>query len=94
MLCYCILSFAILGETSAGWVKDGWKPRDIPFSGEPGATAAAGHLGAESEPVDYFGLFLTDELLQMLVVETNRYAKQCIDKVSGALRACRSDILL
>ena len=94
MLCYCILSFVILGETSAGWVKDGWKPRDIPFTGEPGATALADHLGADDLPVDYFKLFLTDDLLQMLVVETNKYAKQCIDKVSGALQACRSDILL
>ena len=90
-----LLYIVILDETPAGgWFRDGWKPLDIPFSGEPGATALAGHLGAESEPVDYFGLFLTDELLQMLVVETNNYAAQCIDKVSAALRACRSDVIL
>ena len=54
----------------------------IPFTGTPGPTALAGELGADSEPVNFFELFVTDELLEMLVLETNRYAQQCIDKVT------------
>lgn len=63
------------------WFSDGWKPRDIPFTGQPGPTALLADLGPDSKPVEYFEKFLTDELLEMLVVETNRYAEQCIAKV-------------
>jgi hypothetical protein len=37
------------------------------------------HLLPDAEPMDYFSLFFNDELLNIIVVETNRYAR---DKIS------------
>ena len=69
-------------ETEEGWFAAGsWKPKDIPFTGVPGPTPATDHLGPESDPVAFFQLFLSDELLQGVVDETNRYAEQCISQV-------------
>jgi hypothetical protein len=34
------------------------------------------HLLPDAEPMDYFTLFFNDELLNNIVVETNRYARQ------------------
>ena len=73
--------FCHLDEASSQWFSDGWKPKDIPFTGQPGPTALVDDLGPDSKPVDFFEKFLTNELLERLVVETNRYAAQCIAKV-------------
>lgn len=32
------------------------------------------------EPVDFFNLFVTEELINVMVVKTNRYAEQEIEK--------------
>jgi hypothetical protein len=36
------------------------------------------HLLPDAEPMDYFSLFFNDELLNSIVVETNRYARNKI----------------
>lgn len=69
-------------ETEEGWFAAGsWEPKEIPFTGVPGPTTATDHLGPDSDPVAFFQLFLSDELLQGIVDETNRYAEQCISQV-------------
>nr|XP_032816367.1 piggyBac transposable element-derived protein 4-like [Petromyzon marinus]XP_032816368.1 piggyBac transposable element-derived protein 4-like [Petromyzon marinus] len=44
------------------------------FQGSPGPVHA---LPAGSQPLDYFKLFLTDEMLDRIVTETNRHAARC-----------------
>jgi hypothetical protein len=36
------------------------------------------HLLPDAEPMDYFSLFFNDDLLNSIVVETNRYARHKI----------------
>ena len=62
------------------WCSEDWQPKYLPFTGEPGP-----HSGLASEPVDFFELFLTDELLRHIVVQTNLYATQCIAQVGDLL---------
>ena len=59
---------------------DGWEPRsDIPFVGIPGAHYEP--LNADSSPVEFLELYLTDAILSRIVRQTNIYAAQCIAKV-------------
>ena len=58
--------------------EDGWDPTVLAFTNSPGPKKEACTLKAESEPIEFLNLFLTDELLDVLVKETNRYAVQCI----------------
>jgi hypothetical protein len=44
-------------------------------------------LPDDAEPMDYFGLFFSDELLNNIVVETNRYARQKISKLQLSPRS-------
>jgi hypothetical protein len=39
------------------------------------------HLPPDAEPTDYFSLFFNDELLNNIVVETNRYARHKISEL-------------
>jgi hypothetical protein len=39
------------------------------------------HLLPDAEPMDYFGLFFNDELLNSIAVETNRYARPKISEL-------------
>lgn len=43
------------------------------FIGNPGPAVI---LDEDSGPIDYFKLFLTDEIIQLMVIETNRNAQQ------------------
>ena len=58
--------------------EDGWDPTVLAFTNSPGPKKEACTLKSESEPIEFLNLFLTDELLDVLVTETNRYAVQCI----------------
>ena len=69
----------ISGEESE-WVDVGWDPPHIPFTGSPGPNYDP--LLALDKPFQFFELFLTDEFLQDIVVQTNLYARQCTAKVS------------
>jgi hypothetical protein len=39
------------------------------------------HLLSDAEPMDYFSLFFSDELLNNIAVETNRYVRHKISKL-------------
>jgi hypothetical protein len=41
----------------------------------------------DAEPMDYFSLFFNDELLDSIVVETNRYARHKISELQRSLRS-------
>jgi hypothetical protein len=50
------------------------KPKAYTFSKNAGPQFHL--LPDDAEPMDYFSLFFSDELLNNTVVETNRYARQ------------------
>ena len=60
---------------------DGWTdgrdfvPNDYVFTGLAGMKC---DLGVASDEVDYFRLFLDDEVVEVMVDETNRYHRQCV----------------
>ena len=56
----------------------GWDPTVLAFNETPGPKKEAYTLNSSADPIEFFNLFLTDELLDVLVLETNRYAAQCI----------------
>ena len=58
-----------------------WVPTEIPFTGDCGPTAETEGMGADTDPAAFFQLFLSDDLIQYIVDETNKYAEQCIRKV-------------
>ena len=60
-------------------MEEGWTPRDILFTGTPGAHFQP--LTAGSTPVEFLQLYLTDRMLSDIVEQTNLYAAQCIPKV-------------
>ncbi|GFW80914.1 piggyBac transposable element-derived protein 4 [Trichonephila clavipes] len=52
-------------------------PPPVPFRGNPGITV---NIANNASILNYFELFLDDQILRMIVQETNRYAKQYIHK--------------
>lgn len=62
---------------SGGWqeVTADYVPYDIAFNAATGITAQSG-LSPLSVPIDYFRCFVTDETVELMVTETNRYAQQ------------------
>ena len=63
-------------ERDDGWVEAGRIPHIRRFSENPGPKGNAEDLG-EARPIDLFLNFFDENLLNHLVVETNRYAAQC-----------------
>ncbi len=63
------------------WRKDGWQPENFTITATPGPKGAAAALQSE-EPVDFVELFLTPELIQSIVEQTNLYAQQTISFVT------------
>ena len=62
-------------RASKGWKKDGWSPRPFPFTGTQGPRGAAADIDSEA-PVDFLELFLTDEIMEHIVDQTNLYARR------------------
>ncbi|XP_077384323.1 uncharacterized protein LOC144022970 [Festucalex cinctus] len=58
-----------------GWHEIGWQPHAFRFTSTPGPRGPVAALES-SEPVRFLELFLTDELLQNIVEQTNLYAHQ------------------
>ena len=56
------------------WNAGYFQPKGEEFSGTPGIQVTVNG----TTPLDYFKLFFTDNILDLLVTETNRYAAQCI----------------
>jgi hypothetical protein len=48
------------------------------------------NLLPDTEPMDYFSLFLNDELLHNIVIESNRYARNKISELQLSPRSIRS----
>ena len=55
------------------WVRPNLsRPQNIPFTGEPGIQVDTEGF----EPIDYFRLFFNDDIINYLVIDTNRFAEQ------------------
>jgi len=54
-------------------------PSHFPFLGKPGLKDDVEH-----DPLDYLRLFLDDNVIGIIVAETNRYAEQCSSNPSKA----------
>ncbi|KAM3842484.1 piggyBac transposable element-derived protein 4-like [Diretmus argenteus] len=54
-----------------------WSPRAMPFTAVPGPLKAAASIQSD-EPAHFLELLLSDEVLQLVVVQSNLYADQCI----------------
>ena len=67
------------------WKDEANVPQDITFTGNPGLKVTM----ASKKPVDFFQLFVSDELINSMVVETNRYAEQEINKQRPLRRSSR-----
>ena len=66
---------------NANFREDGWDPTVLAFTQTTvGPKKEASALGSNADPVDFFNLFLTDDLLEVLVKETNRYATRFLDQ--------------
>jgi hypothetical protein len=50
-------------------------PKNIPFTGIEGVKV---RVKGDPGPMDFFNLYITQKIIELLVVETNRYAKQYI----------------
>ncbi|XP_030018120.1 piggyBac transposable element-derived protein 4-like isoform X2 [Sphaeramia orbicularis] len=59
------------------WLEKDWQPINIPFTQSPGPINAAAALDSEL-PADFAELYISDELVQNIVNQTNLYANQCI----------------
>ena len=53
----------------------GWTPQVFTFTEATGPRNEAASLTHQSTPLDFFSLFLDDTVLEILAVETNRYAR-------------------
>ncbi|CAL8349093.1 unnamed protein product [Boreogadus saida] len=58
------------------WHQAGWQPNNFPFTATPGPRGAAAELDSDL-PADFLTLFLTDELLQNIVDQTNLNPGEC-----------------
>ena len=54
-------------------------PRSFPFTGEEKLAVIPQTDGSGINPIDIYNLFLTDDIVSMIVTETNRYAHQVIN---------------
>ncbi|XP_063046024.1 piggyBac transposable element-derived protein 1-like [Engraulis encrasicolus] len=72
------------GTDTGAWHEDGWQPSHIPFTATPGPRSAAAELDSD-QPADFLELFLTDELLQNIVEQTNLYASQYFEAHTATL---------
>lgn len=61
--------------TDLGWTDVDVQPNAAVFTGTPGMQV---QMLPDASPFDYFRLFVTDELIKILVRETNLYAEQFI----------------
>ena len=60
----------------SNWTNEPSVVTKIKFTGTPGLKIQMNSM----QPIDFFKLFLTDDLINMMVTETNQYASQEINK--------------
>jgi len=63
-------------SASDAWVTQGQLRPKFPFSGNPGIKV---NIADPDDPLAYFELFFDDPLIDMIVQQTNLYAKQFLD---------------
>ena len=82
----------LLRPTSSGhseWINvaDGYvPPTDISFTGSAGVVQPC-NLNSDSLPIEFFKLFLTEDIIDLCVNETNLYASQFISKAPKKRRS-------
>jgi len=54
---------------------------DLPYTDTPGVASSI-NMTAESLPVEFLHLFITEEIINKFVTETNRYAEQFLHRTS------------
>ena len=64
-------------------VDGNYRPRDIPFTGVEGLRNP---MPQDAECIDYFKWYFTDEVIDIIYKETNRYAQQYIETNGADLR--------
>ena len=77
---------------STGWRPAGRQPAVNAFLGWQGPTAAA-HVSNTENPLDYFLLILTADVLGKVALETNRYAVQVMAKTAATPHAVSKEKL-
>jgi hypothetical protein len=78
--------------TGGGLCDDGWrvvtardsKPQEYIFSKRSGQKV---NLQLDAKPIEYFNLLFSDELINEIVIETNRYAKERISNLQLSSRS-------
>ena len=60
-----------------------YRPRDTPFQGD---VSLALPVPQDAQPIDFFKLYFTREIIDKIVQETNRYAEQFIRANDGNIR--------
>ena len=70
-------------DISRPWNNNGTARNRFVFTGNPGIKA---RIDDASDPLEFFKLFFTDELIDIIVTETNRYAGQFLAENQGALK--------
>ena len=69
-------------QLTTAWVRvlDSYElPTNIPFTASPGIKVA---ITAETTPIELLQLFITDEIVMIMVNETNKYAQQFVANTS------------
>lgn len=69
-----------------GWSREDSPPLDVPFTAKHGLNV---ELPDNSNPLDYFSLFFKDEMWDLLVLETNKFAHKRIESMDDMLPFCR-----
>ena len=69
------VSYRICEKSALGWSRDPAPVNMIPFTSRTGAVS---RIPEDGTAKDFFNLFVSDELSEAFVEETNRYARQCI----------------
>jgi len=72
----------IYGAEQFQWVdvELNYSPQNLTYKRMPGMALPPGTLSPESSPIEFFQLFVTQEITDLMVNETNRYAGQEISK--------------
>ena len=63
------------GDSEVGWSRDPAPVNTTPFTSRTGAVS---RIPEDGTAKDFFDLFVSDEVFEAFVEETNRYARQCI----------------
>ena len=73
---------AAAAAESSQWinVELNYSPPKMTFKGIPGLPLPPGSLSPESSPIEFFQVFVTKEIVDLMVNETNKYAEQELSK--------------